>query len=254
MLNAESGDGPFLRDGLVWRRVRLWSAGVQALLGHLHANGFEAAPRAAGVDQAWERVTFLDGKTGDIETDAEMQSAAVLASAARLLCRYHCCAAPVAVEWASRAWQSSPRAPFETICHGDFAPYNVVLRDGEVSGIIDFETAHPGPRIWDLAYAVYRWAPLSAGAGSPLAGIDRQVERARLFLDEYGLDERLRAGVVATIVARLERLVVFMQEQAANGSEKYRVDLAEGHDRVYRADIDYISLHRQRIAAGMMPA
>jgi hypothetical protein len=254
MVIAESGEGPFLSDGLVWRRVAPWSAGVQALLSHLHANGFDAAPRAAGVDRTWERVTFLDGRTGEIETDPEMQSTAALKSAARLLRRYHDCAAPIAAEWASRDWQLPPIAPFETVCHGDFAPYNVVLRDGEVSGIIDFETAHPGPRIWDLAYAVYRWAPLGAGVVAPLAGIDRQVDRARLFLDEYGLHERLRAGVVDTLVERLERLVAFMLEQAANGSVKYRANLEEGHDRVYRADIDYLGFHRKRIADGLMPA
>jgi hypothetical protein len=226
---------------------------VRALLTHLHADGFCAAPRPAGGDQVWDRVSFVDGRTAEIETDVEMQSAAALVSAARLLRRYHVCAAPVATGWGERIWQLPPRAPFETICHGDFAPYNVVLRDGEVCGIIDFETAHPGPRIWDLAYAIYRWAPLSAGVGAPLAGIDGQVDRARLFLDEYGFEKGLRAGIVDTIVERLERLVAFMQEQAAAGSEKYRANLEAGHDRVYRLDIDYVRFHRHRILEGMMP-
>ncbi len=34
----------------------------------------------------------------------------------------------------------------------DFAPYNITFVDGCVHGIIDFDTLHPGPRIWDVAY------------------------------------------------------------------------------------------------------
>ena len=45
------------------------------------------------------------------------------------------------------------------MCHGDFAPYNITFVDRCVHGIIDFDTLHPGPRIWDVAYAVYRRSP-----------------------------------------------------------------------------------------------
>lgn len=50
--------------------------------------------------------------------------------------------------------------PIEVMCHGDFAPYNVVLNGSDAVGIIDFDTLHPGSRLSDVAYAVYRWAPL----------------------------------------------------------------------------------------------
>lgn len=54
------------------------------------------------------------------------------------------------------------RSPAEVICHGDIAPYNSAVRDGRVIGFIDFDTAHPAPRLGDVAYAVYRYAPLHA--------------------------------------------------------------------------------------------
>ena len=52
------------------------------------------------------------------------------------------------------------------ICHNDYAPYNLVFRDGRLVGVIDFETAAPGPRAWDLAYLAYRLVPLAA-PGNP---------------------------------------------------------------------------------------
>ena len=45
------------------------------------------------------------------------------------------------------------------MCHGDFAPYNVVLKGEQAVGIIDFDTCHPGSRLWDISYALYRWSP-----------------------------------------------------------------------------------------------
>ncbi|MDD6792702.1 MAG: phosphotransferase, partial [Thermobifida fusca] len=59
-------------------------------------------------------------------------------------------------------WQLPERAPREVICHGDVAPYNTVFRTGLPVAFIDFDAAHPGPRLWDLALAAYRFVPLSA--------------------------------------------------------------------------------------------
>jgi len=252
MLGEGSGDRPFRRGDLVWRCARPWSGSVQALLAHLQAHGFDTAPRPAGLDADWERVTFLPGKIADIERDAEMQSAPALLSAAGWLRRYHDCTAPIAGNWAKRTWQLPPREPLDVICHGDFAPYNIVLRDGKLAGVIDFETAHPGSRIWDLAYAIYRWAPLSSAiVAHELSRIERQIERARVFLEEYGLNSELRATAVDGIITRLEALVSFMETEASTGSAKYQRNIEEGHDRLYRQDIAYIQRHREQIVAGV---
>ena len=45
------------------------------------------------------------------------------------------------------------REPVEVICHNEFAPHTCVLRDDRVVGIIDFDYAAPGPRLWDAAFA-----------------------------------------------------------------------------------------------------
>lgn len=247
----EAGEGPYIRDGLVWRRTRPWSPNIHLLLAHLHANGFAAAPRASGYDDIWERVTFLDGRTADLDLDHEARSGHALTSAARLLRRLHDCTVGFAAAHSGEIWQLPARAPFEVICHGDFAPYNVVFTGQEVSGIIDFETAHPAPRQWDLAYAVYRWAPLSLSAPNELSAIDIQIGRVRRFLDAYGLEDGLRAGVIDMAIGRLEALVAFMEWEAAMGSEKYRAHIEAGHDQLYRADIAYIMRERAAIIAAL---
>ncbi|QND50388.1 aminoglycoside phosphotransferase family protein [Rhizobium lusitanum] len=250
----EEGESPFRKGDVIFRPARTWTVSVQALLAALHAHGFTQAPAPAGYDAVWEKVSFLPGLTGDLDDSEDIRSETALRSAASLLRRYHDCTALFLPEMcASQEWQLSPRAPIEVICHGDFAPYNVVLNDGAVTGIIDFETAHPGPRRWDLAYALYRWAPLSIGiAAEGLDRLDRQIGRARIFLDAYGLEAARRPVLPDMIAERLNALVGFMESEAARGVEKYRQDLQEGHDRIYRNDIGYISENREKIIAGLV--
>lgn len=163
MLDVEE---PFRQGDHILRPVRPWTSSVHALLAALRRHGFAAAPLPAGFDAVWEKVTYLPGTTGDLDDNVEMRSELALRSAASLLRHYHDCSALFLRDLATECiWQLPARTPREVICHGDFAPYNVVLNGGEVTGIIDFETAHPAPRCWDLAYAVYRWAPLSSGIG-----------------------------------------------------------------------------------------
>ncbi|WP_218828036.1 phosphotransferase [Streptomyces sp. CS227] len=58
------------------------------------------------------------------------------------------------------AWWLPAREPAGVICHGDAAPCDCVVREGEAVGLIDFDAALLGPRVQGVAYAVHRFAPL----------------------------------------------------------------------------------------------
>ncbi|MDL2408314.1 aminoglycoside phosphotransferase family protein [Rhizobium calliandrae] len=250
--SKDDGEGPVRHDDLVYRRTRPWTASVHSLLIALQRHDFANAPLSAGHDATWERASFLPGETGDLGDNENMRSMRVLQSAARLLRRYHDCTALFMRSMLEdQKWQLPPRLPFEVICHGDFAPYNVVLNSGAATGIIDFETAHPGPRCWDLAYAIYRWAPLSAGVvAKDLGELDTQILRARSFLNAYDLPSQQRSALPGMILDRLNVLVGFMELEAANGVERYRRNVEEGHADIYRRDIAYIKEHQNEIMAG----
>jgi len=252
-MQSAAGSEPFRQGNLIMRPAAPWTPGVHALLATLHRHGFDAAPLSAGYDEVWERVSYLPGDTGDLGDHTHMRSETVLRSAASLLRHYHDCSALFAKSLeAGYTWQLSARPPCEVICHGDFAPYNVVLNDSEVTGIIDFEAAHPGSRCWDLAYATYRWAPLSSIIA--VEGLDclaGQISRARIFVDAYGLSAAERPSLPDVIVERLEALVAFMEREAARGIGRYRRNLQDGHDRIYRQDIAYIGKWSAEIVAGL---
>ncbi|PRY43633.1 phosphotransferase family enzyme [Umezawaea tangerina] len=125
-------------------------------------------------------------------------------------------------------WQFPAREPAEVVCHGDLAPYNVVFADGLPVGVIDFDTAHPAPRWWDVAYAVYCLAPFSPAFGTP----EEQWRRARLFCAEYGCPGD---GLVDRVLARLADMVRAIREDPA-----FHVQRAEEHDEHYLSHVDYI--------------
>jgi aminoglycoside phosphotransferase (APT) family kinase protein len=132
----------------------------------------------------------------------------VIPAAATLLRRLH--DATAGFERPGAVWRLPAHEPAEVVCHNDFAPYNLVFRDRVPVAVIDFDTASPGPRAWDVAYLAYRLVPLTAPA-NPDAPATSEAERDRRL-------ERLCAtygagvtpdDVLALVPARLDELRAF---------------------------------------------
>jgi hypothetical protein len=234
----------------VRRPLRPWSAAVHGLLRHLAARGFDGAPRFLGVDdRGREILTFIAGEVGAYPLPTYMWSDEALAGAARLLRRLHdATLGYVAPDGAVWQFAYPDPARHEVICHNDVAPYNMVFVDGRPHALIDFDTAGPCPRIWDLAYAAYTFVPLASFV--PLAD-GRTVpyesqhagERARrlwLLQDAYGLPTD---GLLPTVGLRLDAVCDLLLARAAAGDEAYRRLITEGHLDHYRREVAFVRRH-----------
>ncbi|MDI1463848.1 phosphotransferase [Catellatospora sp. KI3] len=234
----------------VHRPVGPWTPAVHALLRHLRAAGFTQAPAVHGHDGAGREVLdFIAGEVPDYPLPEYVRTDAALVAVGTLLRRLHDATAgftppPDAV------WQLPPRKPAEVVCHGDLAPYNCVFRGGELVAAIDFDTAHPGPRLWDVAYTAYRFVPLS-GPGNPdfTAPLPEQLRRLRLLSDAYGLDAADRRRLPGTAVRRVRALAGHIRDQAALGHPAFTRHLAEGHADLYDADAAHLDRHRDALSA-----
>lgn len=223
----------------VRRESGFWTKQVQSLLAHLREKGLHEVPIPLGFDEKGrETLSFIPGQVGHDPLPENFRSDEILISAAKLLRRFHDATVDVALLWGS-GWQAPAREPAEVICHGDFAPYNCVFQQGKLVGVIDFDHAHPGPRNWDLAYALYRFAPLMAPDNPDCYGtLADQFRRARLFCDAYGLENR--SQIASQVTARVDSMAAFLRDGAIKGDARLLSNIAEGHLAIYETDALYL--------------
>ncbi|MEO8611406.1 MAG: aminoglycoside phosphotransferase family protein [Chloroflexota bacterium] len=224
-----------MRQGqTVVRQTGAWSPFVHALLRYLMAADFKESPVLLESSDTQERLTFFEGDVGNYPLMPYMQSDAILVEAAQLLRRFHDLTRQFVIPPDSEFFlHVDSAAAYEVICHNDFAPYNCVFKDEHIAGIIDFDTAGPGMRVWDVAYAVYRFVPLTNDAHTLDCGWEPIPDRARrlkLFCDAYGLNSDGREILIATVIRRLEAMVSYMTRTSSNLE----------HIPLYQADMDYL--------------
>ncbi len=221
--------GPVVRrGGWVHRVAGEWTPSVHRLLRHCRAAGLEAVPEVGGVsDDGHEVLGFLPGEVPAYPLPPWVWGDEALVSSSRLLRELH--DATIGCD-PSGPWRSPTHQPAEVICHNDFAPHNCVYEDGRAVGVIDFDFASPGPRLWDLAYLAYRIVPLTADTADGFSARERE-DRLDTLLRSYGTDatpDELRAMVVR----RLTELAAFSDEM----SEALDAPELREHAALYRAD------------------
>ncbi|MCK2236955.1 MULTISPECIES: aminoglycoside phosphotransferase family protein [unclassified Crossiella] len=210
----------------VRRTASRWTPAVHELLRGLRRAGFTEAPEPLGFDeQGREVLSFVPGEVTD-----DPRTEAAVVSAARLLRRFHDASATLVDRLPRTGWQFPALEPAEVIVHGDFAPYNLAFAGPDAVGMIDFDTARPGPRWWDIAYGAYRFSPLPDFA-----------HRANLFCTAYGRELAEPELLPGRVVRYLRWLAGLIREQAAAGHPAFSQHLAEGHDLGYLADAERIA-------------
>jgi hypothetical protein len=232
---------------VVHRRASPAAPATHRLLRHLHDHGFHGAPEPRGFDgKGNEILTFLDGEVPEV-LSPDLRTPELLTAAATLLRGLHDASVTFRPH-PDDSWLFPVRQPAEVMCHGDAAQYNCVVRDGLPVGFIDFDAAHPGPRVWDVAYAVYRFAPLQGPDNPESFGTPQeQGRRAAAFCRAYG--PQVRAEVVDVVPDRLQALIDFLRDQAEQGNAAFQQHIAEGHTDLYEADIRYVRGHRETLRA-----
>lgn len=217
---------------------------IHVLLNHLAAVGFIEAPRVLGVDEVGREVLgYIEGESvGDAHPWPRwVWQDETLAHAGALLRRYHDAVRTFDGLDLGWAYPARDRGPGAVICHNDFAPYNVIYREGRLVGLIDWDLAGPALPEWDVAHGAWHWTPLfdpdEARVSEPALPTD-VARRLRLFVDAYGLENR--AGLVEVILERIQASIDGIMTAAAAGQQPYRVLLEEGHVDPMRAAINFI--------------
>ncbi|WP_114571529.1 phosphotransferase enzyme family protein [Exiguobacterium flavidum] len=236
----------------VRRETKPGSDKVHRLLRHLEAKGLTTVPRFLGVDeQGREMLSFVAGEAGDYPLKDYMWSDEVLVEAAAMLRQYH----DAVSDFPLTGWEAMPETPepLEVICHNDFAVYNVIFDQERPVGVIDFDMAAPGPRLWDVAYTLYTFAPLSRLYHSEtgetihyeaMRDAERIKRRVRLFLETYGKPGQERE-LFEMVVLRVAALSGTIRRKASEGDVAFQKMLDEGHADHYDTDVRFIQAHKK---------
>jgi aminoglycoside phosphotransferase (APT) family kinase protein len=174
-----TGDGVtqgIVRIGDTVRRpLRPFSLTVQAYLAHLRDAGFTGAPLPFGVDeQGREMLSFVPGDVPRNPLPPETAGDDVLVALARLIRALH---------EASAGWVPPPGA----VWGGTPATVGRPITRW-------IELAHPTTRLYDIANALWYWAPLRDPRDRAPAFTGADIpHRVAVFADAYGMTARHRA-------------------------------------------------------------
>jgi len=179
------------------------SACTAKLLELLAENGFGAAPKYLGQDEAGRDVlTYLEGW---VPSRYQRWTDQQIVAAGTLIRRFHD---------ATRGSRLAADQP--VVCHHDPAPTNFVFTDDLPGALIDFDLAAPGDPLEDLGYAAWTWCIASKHADP-----SRQAHQVRVLADAYGLTAEQRSELVDATLARQSANVEFwVRRPCAEAAER----------------------------------
>jgi hypothetical protein len=227
--------------GTVRREVHQNTPAVKALLSHLEETGFTAAPRWLGFDEEGrETLSYIIGSAGHYPLKPYVLSESTLTRLGLLLRRFHDATINFSLP-ENVVWQNALNPKGEVICHGDAGPYNIIFRNKQPVAPIDFERATPAPRVWDIAFVVYRFAPLcdAPKQGFTPAFLEAIASRIRVFLSAYGFAQN--DDLFDWMQLRLKTEIDLFVSGKTDDPIRRQKKIEAGHLDLYKRDLHLIT-------------
>lgn len=201
---------------------------VHQVLRHLEQFDFSYAPRFLDVDnKEREILTFIEGEVPRaFELDFEQIKQAV-----EVLRKLHDVLA-----------KSALKGKKQTICHNDFAPWNIIIKNNQVVGIIDFDECAPGNRMDDLAYFI--WTFLDLGTSNDADGL--QIDKIDKLIHAYGSGIQ-KADLVPAILEQQYRILKFRQQIIKEEKDAALVDFSKSAVQRIQKSMVWLRFNRKKI-------
>ena len=193
----------FRKGDVLIKETGAWAPSVHALLRHLEAEGFSAAPSVIGSgfdEHGRETISFIEGEfidPGPWSLEASFEIGMLLRKLHEATASFRPPSNAIWYDWFGRKLGSP------TIYgHCDFASWNIVARKKMPFAIIDWEYAGPVDPMVELAQACWLNAKLHDDIVAEIEGLPPVAERAdqlKAIVDGYELPKAKRNGFVSQI-------------------------------------------------------
>ena len=218
------------RGDIVLRPSTPHSPTVHRFLRRLRTTGFAGASLPVGIGaDGRERLVYIEGDVPVPPFPTWAQTDAALASITRLLRTFHAASARVGLTGGSWSGEMADPDGGPIICHNDVCLENVVFRNGEAIGLLDFDFAAPGRPGYDLAALARMCVPIDDDLSAGRLGwgpVDRPG-RLRLVTTTYGLDARGCDEILGHLDRSMDGGGAFVLRRVDSGDPNFIRMLAE---------------------------
>ncbi|MEO6124762.1 MAG: phosphotransferase [Ilumatobacteraceae bacterium] len=232
---------------------------IHAMLRYVAEQGFTGASRPIGVDpDGRERLEFIVGDVAIPPYPAWVQTNDALASIAALLREFHHAVRGFVpsrdATWSNEMQDPGPLADrTRLICHNDVCLENVVFRNGEAVGLLDFDFAAPGNPLYELAQFARMCVPVDTDEFAASLGwepIDAAT-RLRVIADAYGLPPD-RSEFLDVLATGVERGGQFVMRRVEAGDPNF-IEMWKNMGGMARFDRrrDWFAVNRPRLAEAL---
>ena len=212
-----------LKNGVVRRELSAASPAVHQVLGWLESQHLNQIPHLLGKDEKYEYLRFIPGKTLTRPWRAAIKTDAWLTQIGSWLRRYHTTIAGFRLQENTRfVWGPATAEPDMIVCHGDLGPWNCVEQAEKLVAVIDWDLAHYGYKLDDVAEFALESVPLrpilrdTMGAGTSRAVLE---QRLATFCAAYGSVQP--DDVLRHLPDYLGKIIAQVEEQAEKGVEPF---------------------------------
>lgn len=243
------------RGDVVLRPSNVHSKSIHRFLIALRAEGFQGASLPLEIqDDGRERLVFIEGDVPIPPYPDWGQLDSALVSIAALMHDFHRASVKVAPHLLTWSDELADPSGGPVVCHNDVCLENVVFRDGEAVGLLDFDFAAPGRPVYDLAQFARMCVPIDDDLSAERLGwnVPDRPGRLRLVADTYGLNKGGRGELLGQLDRSMKHGGAFVQRRAAAGDPNFLHMLKEmgGMERYERRRVWWES-HRVEFTSAL---